>query len=78
MGCDQSKGLGEQIEDEKPKVEEVTQERKIEIQLRKKRENVFTETVDMSKENGQNGNWQDIDHIVKKIDYDNLELSLFR
>lgn len=32
----------------------------------------------MTRENGQNGNWQDIDHIVKKIDYDNLELSLFR
>lgn len=32
----------------------------------------------MSRENGQNGNWQDTDHIVKKIDYDNLELSLFR
>jgi len=30
-------------------------------------------------ENAQSsGNWQDSDHIIRKIDYDNLELSLFR
>jgi len=49
MGCNESKGMGEEIVDEKPVVEEVTQEKKIEVQLRKKRENVFTETVDMTK-----------------------------
>lgn len=39
---------------------------------------VRVETVDMSRENQLNGSWVDTDHIVKKIDYDNLELSLFR
>jgi CRP-like cAMP-binding protein len=47
MGCNESKGL-EEVKDEKS-VEEPTQEKRIEIQLCKKRENVFTETVDMSK-----------------------------
>jgi hypothetical protein len=39
---------------------------------------VRVEAYDISKENTLNGNWMDTDHIVKKIDYDNLELSLFR
>ena len=47
MGCNESKGM-EEVNDEKS-VEETTQERKIELHLRKKRENVFTETVDMNK-----------------------------
>lgn len=32
--------------------------------------------TDMSKE-GQQGKWQDADHVIKKIDYDNLERSLY-
>lgn len=47
MGCNESKGL-EEMKDEKS-VDEPHQEKKIELHLRKKRENVFTETMDMSK-----------------------------
>lgn len=47
MGCNESKGL-EEVKDEKS-VEEPHQEKRIELHLRKKRENVFTEHVDMDK-----------------------------
>ena len=32
--------------------------------------------TDIMKENDQ-GKWQDADHVIKKIDYDNLERSLY-
>ena len=54
--------------------------------MRKKQKNedpndskVRTETLDLARENNvSSGHWSDSDHIIRKIDYDNLELSLFR
>ena len=33
--------------------------------------------TDIGRENDQGGRWQDADHIIRKIDYDNLERSLY-
>lgn len=47
MGCNESKGL--EVKSDTHEREEPSQEKRIEIQLKKKRENVFTQPVDMTK-----------------------------